>query len=65
MIMATIKTFEEIDAWKKVLDRKYIEQKKFDELYALAEKIGKMLGGWISYLNKSNIKGTKFKNRVI
>jgi four helix bundle protein len=49
----------------RLLDRKYITQEKFAELYKLAEEIAGMLTNWIKYLNTSEIKGTKFKNRVI
>lgn len=48
----------------RLMDRKYINDEKFDELYKLAEDISHMIGGWISYLNKSDIKGTKFKDRI-
>ena len=48
----------------RMLDREYITREKFDELYSLAHEIGNMLGGWIVYLNKSEFKGTKFKDRV-
>ncbi len=46
----------------RCLDNKYISQILFDELYALADEITKMLTGFINYLNKSKIKGQKFKN---
>ncbi len=48
----------------RLLDRNYINQEKFDEVYRLTDDIGYMLGGWINYLNKSEIKGTKYKNRT-
>jgi len=48
----------------RLSDRKYISKEKFDELYKMADEIANMLGGWMNYLNKSNIKGTKFKNRT-
>ena len=48
----------------RLLDRKYITNEKFAELYKLSEEIGSMIGGLINYLNKSEIKGTKFKDRV-
>jgi four helix bundle protein len=48
----------------RVLDRRYITGEKFSELLKLAEDIGNMLGSWIKYLNQSEYKGTKFKNRV-
>lgn len=49
----------------RCLDNKYISQKLFDELYCLADEITKMITGFINYLNKSTIKGQKFKNRRI
>jgi four helix bundle protein len=48
----------------RAVDRKYINSNKFDELYSLAEEISKMIGSFMEYLNKSNIKGTKFKSRT-
>ncbi len=48
----------------RALDRKYITQEKFDELFGKAEEISKMNGGLIDYLNKSLLKGNKFKDRV-
>ncbi len=48
----------------RLLDREYISQAKFDELYGLTIDIGSLLGSWIKYLNKSEQKGTKFKNRT-
>lgn len=47
----------------RCLDNKYISQQLFDELYSLADEITKMITGFINYLNKSKIKGQKFKNR--
>ena len=47
----------------RCLDNKYISQKLFDELYCLADEVTKMITGFINYLNKSKIKGQKFKNR--
>jgi four helix bundle protein len=47
----------------RCLDNKYINQKLFDELYNLADELTKMITSFINYLNKSNIKGQKFKNR--
>lgn len=47
----------------RCFDNNYISKKLFDELYLLADEITKMLTGLINYLNKSNIKGQKFKNR--
>ena len=47
----------------RCLDNKYISQKKFDELYVLADEITKMITGYINYLNNTKIKGQKPKNR--
>ncbi len=47
----------------RCLDNKYISQKLFNELYNLANEITKMITVFINYLNKSKIKGQKFKNR--
>jgi four helix bundle protein len=48
----------------RALDRGYITEEKFKELYELANEIGKLEGGLIEYLNKSNYKGSKYKERV-
>jgi len=45
------------------LDRKYINQLQFEELYSYTDNVCKMLTGFIAYLNKSPIKGQKFKTR--
>lgn len=47
----------------RCIDNKYISQKLFDEMYALADELTKMLTGFINYLNKSKIRGQKFKDR--
>lgn len=47
----------------RALDREYIVQPEFDECYAMADKIITKSGNFISYLNKSEFKGEKFKNR--
>jgi four helix bundle protein len=46
------------------LDNKYINQQIFDDLYSKADKITKKITVFITYLNNSNIKGQKFKNRT-
>ena len=48
----------------RAVDIEYISQTEFEELYAKADKYCKMTGGLISYLNESEIKGQKFRNRV-
>jgi four helix bundle protein len=44
-------------------DNKYITQEKFDDLYADANTLSAKLASFIIYLNNSNIKGLKFKDR--
>jgi four helix bundle protein len=48
----------------RIYDRHYINEEKFVELHKLVEEIGNMLGGWIKYLNQSELAGTKFKDRL-
>lgn len=45
------------------LDNNYFPQSLFDELYNLANQITKMLTGLIAYLNRTDLKGQKFKER--
>lgn len=47
------------------LDRKYISHEQFDRLYKKAEDIGKRTGAFMSYLNSSSIRGSKFKDRKV
>jgi four helix bundle protein len=47
------------------LDRKYLSKNKFDELYILADLVCKKINAFMSYLNKSSVKGQKFANRKI
>ncbi|MGN6165828.1 MAG: four helix bundle protein [Flavisolibacter sp.] len=46
------------------LDNKYFSEEQFSEFYFLADEITKMGTSLISYLNKSNIKGQRFKDRI-
>jgi four helix bundle protein len=45
------------------LDNKYFSSELFNELYFIADELTKMPTSFISYLNKTNIKGQKFKDR--
>jgi four helix bundle protein len=45
-------------------DRKYISEKDFLSAYNLADEINRKIHGLISYLNSTETKGQKFKNRV-
>lgn len=44
-------------------DRQYISQLEFDENHSLIDEILKMTTSLIIYLNKSDVKGLKFKDR--
>ena len=46
------------------LDNNYISKIFFEELYNETELLIKKIGAFISYLNKSNIRGQKFKERI-
>jgi len=43
------------------LDQGYLTQVEFESLTALAVEIGRMIGGLVSYLRKSKIKGAKYR----
>lgn len=43
------------------LDQGYIDQGQFDRLTALTMQTGRLIGGLMSYLRTSKIKGVKFK----
>jgi four helix bundle protein len=47
----------------RVLDQEYISQPIFDEIYANYDRLAAGIGGFITYLNNSEIKGQKFKDR--
>lgn len=47
----------------RALDQEYISQAIFNELYANYDKLAAGIGGFITYLNNSEIKGQKFKDR--
>lgn len=45
----------------RVLDRNYIDQTKFEELYNLCIEVSKMISGFMDYLRNSDLQGTKYK----
>lgn len=47
----------------RALDRNYISQEEFNELYEEANNISKMLAGQIKYLKRTDIKGSRYKTR--
>jgi hypothetical protein len=42
------------------LDQHYITQIQFDQLYAHADEAGRLIGGFMKYLQQSNVGGHKF-----
>jgi four helix bundle protein len=47
----------------RAIDRNYISQEEFDTLYAKGKEIIVMLQKLIAYLETSDFKGVKYKNR--
>jgi len=47
----------------RALDRNYINESEFNELYILAKDVISMLQKLINYLEQSEIKGLKYKSR--
>lgn len=47
----------------RAVDRNYLDPGKFSYFYGSADELTKQITSFISYLNKSDIKGQKFKNR--
>lgn len=47
----------------RLFDDKYIDVLKFDELLADSDKLSGKIANFVRYLNSSDIKGLKFKNR--
>jgi len=47
----------------RMLDRSYIKEDKFNELYDLAEEIKRMILALIRYLSKTPFRGIKYKLR--
>ena len=43
------------------LDQAYLTQPGFDQLYAKADEVSRLLGGFMSYLRQSHLRGPKFK----
>jgi four helix bundle protein len=43
------------------LDVGYLSQAKFDELYRLAAEAGRLLGGFMRYLSRSTLRGSKYR----
>lgn len=48
----------------RAADDAYLNKLEFDELYEDADKVSKKIANFVKYLNSSNIKGLKFKDRT-
>lgn len=47
----------------RCIDNSFINQQLFDELYCELDQLVRKISSFIDYLNKSTIKGQKFKDR--
>ena len=45
-------------------DQEYLDKETFDRLFQLASETGKMTKGFMSYLRRSSLKGTKYKQNA-
>ena len=43
------------------LDVGYLGQAKFDEMYRLATETGRTIGGFMRYLSRSTLRGSKYR----
>lgn len=43
------------------LDQSYLTQEQFDELYRKASEVGQKLGAFMNYLQRTEIRGRKFR----
>ncbi len=43
------------------LDVGYLSQAKFDELFRLAAEAGRLIGGFMRYLSRSTLRGSKYR----
>lgn len=46
------------------MDEQYITSDQFNILYAQAAEVGRLIGGFMSYLQQSEIRGNKFRQNV-
>ena len=47
------------------LDREHIDETTFTGLYELADETGRMINGLMEYLNKTDVRGLKWKDRSL
>jgi four helix bundle protein len=43
------------------LDQSYIDEAEFARLYALATEVSRMIGGLMTYLRRTNVRGQKYR----
>lgn len=43
------------------MDQKYISPTQFEQLYSNADEVGRLLAGFMGYLQQSDLRGRKFK----
>src|SRR5258706_3281970 len=43
------------------LDQDYVSSKSFDQLYAKSDEVSRLIGGFMTYLTASQLRGHKFK----
>jgi len=48
----------------RLLDDKYITDEEFKDLYETANKLSRKIANFVKYLNLTELKGLKFKNRT-
>lgn len=45
------------------LDEKYLSETEFRELYERSQEIGRLISGFMAYLQRSELRGNKFKGQ--
>jgi four helix bundle protein len=43
------------------LDARFITEQQFQDLYGMATQTGRLIGGFMTYLGRSEVKGIKFR----
>jgi hypothetical protein len=64
--MATIRRFEEIEAWQRarqLVREIYLSEKEFGALREAAIEVKRLIGGFMGCLRRSRMKGPKFVRR--
>lgn len=56
---------EVLDHLYTAMDESYISNDEFNNLYAQATEVGKLIGGFMRYLQRSEIRGIKFRKDAV